>query len=198
MALTAMRYKTYIWPHNPRVYSIDYERQTAVNKVPGGRYQICDLGLGARVMRGEGEFVGEGAYEEFKKLATVFYSDGPGELIHPIWTATSVYFTALSLAQEPRPDYVRYTFEFTEDYGYYDLTLRQVTAAETSDQAGGQTVTTASAGTSSAAVYHTVVKGETLWAIAVRYGVTPDSVLALNGDIKNPNLIYVGQKVRVK
>ena len=31
-----MRYKDYVWPHNPRVYSIDYERKMAVNKVPFG------------------------------------------------------------------------------------------------------------------------------------------------------------------
>ena len=27
MLLTPMRYKDYIWPHNPAVYSITYERQ---------------------------------------------------------------------------------------------------------------------------------------------------------------------------
>ena len=44
-----------------------------------------DLGLGRRVMKGEGEFYGAGAYEEFKKLASVFYHSGPGTLIHPVW-----------------------------------------------------------------------------------------------------------------
>ena len=73
-----MRYKDYVWPHNPRVYSIEYERSMGAWKVPFGRYQLQDLGPGHRVMRGEGEFVGEGAYEEFKRLATVFYSEGPG------------------------------------------------------------------------------------------------------------------------
>ena len=27
MLLTPMRYKDYIWPHNPATYSITYERQ---------------------------------------------------------------------------------------------------------------------------------------------------------------------------
>ena len=73
-----MQYKDYIWPHNPRTYTISYERKVAVHKVPFGRYAMQDLGLGRRVMRGEGEFYGEGAYEEFKKLASVFYHGGPG------------------------------------------------------------------------------------------------------------------------
>ena len=39
MRLTPMRYKDYIWPHNPATYSITYERQVAVHKVPFGRYR---------------------------------------------------------------------------------------------------------------------------------------------------------------
>ena len=72
MILSPMRYKSYTWPHNPRVYSIDYQRVMAVHKVPFGGYQLQDLGLTRRVMKGEGEFSGEGAYDEFKKLACVF------------------------------------------------------------------------------------------------------------------------------
>ena len=29
MTLTPMRFKSFVWPHNPRVYSIDYERKMA-------------------------------------------------------------------------------------------------------------------------------------------------------------------------
>lgn len=50
-----MRYKEYVWPHNPRVYSIDYERIMAVNKVPFGLYYLQDLGRTRRVMKGEGD-----------------------------------------------------------------------------------------------------------------------------------------------
>ena len=53
MRLAPMRYKTFVWPHNPRVYSIEYKRKMAVNKVPFGRYYLQDLGITRRVMRGE-------------------------------------------------------------------------------------------------------------------------------------------------
>ena len=43
--------------------------------------------------------------------------------------------------------------------------------------------------------HHTVVKGDTLWAIAKRYGLTLEDLLMANPNIKNPNLITVGQKV---
>ena len=115
-----MRYKSYTWPHNPRVYSIDYERKMAVHKVPFGYYYLQDLGRTRRVMEGEGEFVGEGAYSQFGQLANVFYEEGPGLLIHPVWQAASAYFVSLRLEQEPLPDYVRYSFTFWEDADYYN------------------------------------------------------------------------------
>ena len=48
------------------------------------------------------------------------------------------------------------------------------------------------------AVYHRVVKGDTLWGLAKKYGVDLKELVALNPQIKNPNLIYVGQEVRVR
>ena len=41
----------------------------------------------------------------------------------------------------------------------------------------------------------TVAQGDTLWAIAARYGVTLEELLAANPTISNPNRIQVGQKV---
>jgi len=180
-----MRYKDYIWPHNPATYSITYERQIALHKVPFGRYCIQDLGLSCRVMRGEGEFAGEGAYEEFKKLASVFYSEEAGLLIHPVWQISNAYFTSLKLEQEPTPDYVRYSFEFRESFDGYDPQLQKLSG----DSSGF------SADASGAAATHTVVSGDTLWAIAQRYGIALSDLLAANPNIKNPNRIYTGDKV---
>ena len=123
MELTPMQYKGYVWPHNPRTYTIRYQRQVALHKVPFGRYAMQDLGLTRRVMAGEGEFFGPKAYEEFKKLASIFYEGGPGALIHPVWQASQAYFVELSLAQEPRKDYVRYTFAFWETFDGYSQSL---------------------------------------------------------------------------
>lgn len=55
------------------------------------------------------------------------------------------------------------------------------------------------AGASAGAVYHTVVRGDTLKKIAAAYGTTWDAIYALNTQIiKNPNVIYPGQVLRVK
>ena len=46
--------------------------------------------------------------------------------------------------------------------------------------------------------YHIVVKGDTLWKIAKKYDTTIAYLISLNPQIKDPDLIYVGDKIRVK
>ncbi len=180
MNLTSMQYRDYVWPHNPRVYTIDYQRELAVHKIPFGSYKVQDLGRSYRIMKGEGEFVGEDAYTEFSSLATVFYQDGTGILIHPLWQATQAYFVALRLEQEPTPNYVRYSFEFWED-----------------SSRGAAAYLDSEGSSSSETSIHIVRQGETLWGIATLYGTTYTTLLELNPQIKNPNLIYVGDEVVV-
>lgn len=189
MILSPMRFKDFVWPHNPKVYSIAYERKMAVHKIPFGRHYLQSLGQTRRVLKGEGEFVGEDAYETFKRLASVFYEETPGVLVHPVWMATTAWFAELELTQEPRRDYVAYSFAFWEVVGGSNtatLTRRKVGTGAQEDTDGQREVK-----------WHTVARGDTLWGLSQRYGVALDRLVWLNPDIRNPNLIYVGQKVRI-
>ncbi|WP_293007547.1 MULTISPECIES: LysM peptidoglycan-binding domain-containing protein [unclassified Oscillibacter] len=191
MELTPMRYKDYVWPHNPETYSVTWQRKIAVHKVPFGKYCMQELGPGHRVMRGQGAFMGANAYQEFQKLAAVFERDGPGLLVHPVWQAAEAYFVSLQLTEEPQPDFVGYAFEFWEDCRQNASLTAAATAAESTG--AGETGKSADS-----AVWYTVKKGDTLWGIAKRYGVTLQSLITANPQIKNPNLIYAGNQVRVK
>ena len=51
--------------------------------------------------------------------------------------------------------------------------------------------------TASAATYHTVVKGDTMWRIATMYEVGLSEIKSANPEIKNPDLIYPGQVLTV-
>lgn len=183
-----MRFKDYTWPHNPETYTVEFRRQVVAHKVPFGRYVMQDLGQTYRVLQGEGTFAGDGAYDQFRQLAAVFYESGPGLLVHPVWQTASAYFVSLRLEEEPLPDYVRYSFAFWEDCTAYYQGLMTVS------NGSGQTGTAATVQQAERTVY-TVKKGDTLWGIAKRYGVTLTALIAANPGIKNPNLIYPGDKV---
>lgn len=61
----------------------------------------------------------------------------------------------LRLEQEPRPDYVRYSFAFWEASGLYSGAVQEVTRTEE-----------AASGGSGGVLSHTVEQGDTLWAIS--------------------------------
>ncbi|MDL2288708.1 LysM peptidoglycan-binding domain-containing protein [Oscillospiraceae bacterium OttesenSCG-928-F05] len=191
MNLSPMRYKTYTWPHNPSQYSISYSRVVQADKIPFQHYHMQDIGLDFRVMQGSGEFAGPHAYDEFKKLASVFYDKGPGILVHPVWQTAKAHFTRLSLTQEPTENYVAYSFEFWEDTERHLVKIPEAVASAAEQPAAAQ------AG-QKAAEYYTVKSGDTLSKIAKNHGISLSSLLAMNPQIKNPNLIYSGQEVRVK
>ena len=89
----------------------------------------------------------------------------------------------LTVAEEPRENYVRYYFEFREDAGA-GTALKVI--AKSSDRTG--------AGTEGPVRrrIHTVVRGDTLWGIAAANGMTLSRLIGLNPQIRNPNLIYPG------
>ena len=176
-----MRYKSFVWPNNPRTYTLSCKRQTVTHKVPMGGFVVQDLGVYAAVMQGQGEFYGEGAYEKFQELLQVFQTGGAGLLVHPVWQAGSAYFTQLRLTQEPREDYVAYSFEF----------------CQASMQSGAETGMDL-AGTSGGKRYCELSAGQTLWAVCAGYGLSMAALLKLNPEIAKPGSVFPGQRVRVQ
>ena len=192
MRLTPMRYKDYTWPHNPEVYQVESRREMVALKVPFGGYVLQDLGRTYRILQGEGEFAGPRAYEQYKELEQVFLQGGSGVLVHPVWKTAGAWFVSLELAEEPMPDYVRYRFTFWEDTHTYSggLVRRTDREAEEAPDSGY-----AAAAVQPEQVTYTVKKGDTLWGIAGRFGVELQELIRANPQIRNPNLIYVGDRV---
>ena len=135
---------------------------------------------------------GSGPYEQFRQLAAVFQEGGAGVLVHPVWQTERAWFAALTVEEEPLPDYVRYSFEFWEDYSGYDTGLRE---EQTSSWSGAEETPPSPAAPAADRSVYTVRKGDTLWAIAHSYDVELTALIAANPQIKNPNRIYPGDEV---
>lgn len=172
--LSPMRYKGYVWPHNPRSFEIEYSRTLSKRKLPMSGFSVQDLGRSWRVFKGEGEFCGENAYAQFEMLAQLFSEGGAGLLVHPVWKSVWAVFSKLSLKQEPRADFVSYAFEFTECG-----TLSESIDADIGEEA------------------YTVAQGDTLGSIAASRGLDIGELLEINPQIKNANLICPGEKIKV-
>jgi uncharacterized YkwD family protein/spore coat assembly protein SafA len=51
--------------------------------------------------------------------------------------------------------------------------------------------------TGASALSHTVVQGDTMWKLAVKYQVGTSEIISANPQISNPNLIYPGQALTI-
>ncbi len=107
-----LSYKTFVWPQNPHTYQEEYERTPMYTTIEGVAYfdGMSDM---KRIIRGKGVFFGDDAFTQFKKLALLFEDGTAGNLEHPVWGIRHCYFTGLELIQEPKNNYVSYSFEFT-------------------------------------------------------------------------------------
>ena len=45
MRLSSMRYKSYVWPHNPETFTVEYRRQVAAHKIPMGCCVLQEMGV---------------------------------------------------------------------------------------------------------------------------------------------------------
>lgn len=109
-----LRYKTFAWPENPERYRIESERAPIYNVDEAGNAVFDGFGPRKRVISGSGCFIGSSAYANFKALEALMADETAGELVHPVWGEMTVFFTGLTMEQEPRANYVAYRFTFQE------------------------------------------------------------------------------------
>ena len=117
-------------------------------------------------------------WEDFTGCQTGLETIAPPPQPQPVSTETQ---TAASTAARPGN---------SADWPYWPIANSGSTISSSSAQPAAQAA--------SQPVYHTVTKGQTMWGLAQRYGVSLSRLIELNPQIKNPNLIYIGQSIRVK
>lgn len=183
----AMRFGEFIWPNDPKTYTLRETKKTVEHPLVGGGFLVEEVGKQAAELVGEGEFFGAKAYETFRELLRIFRKGGTEILVHPMWEGGNARFTELALSEEPREDYVKYRFCFCETVDADTAAVLEKADAMVSAPAAGK----------SGKQYYTVRTGDTLWAISRKYGMELAALLKLNPQIANPNYIVTGQQVRI-
>lgn len=173
--MMAMQYKDFVWPNNPSSCYLELKKEIVTHKYPGSGYQLEELGEGQRVFRGQGEFYGEFAYTYMGSLVRTYEQGGPGTLIHPVLELRQAYFTELTLLEEPRENYVAYSFVFQEE--------GRLEEAEKNGSGDGA---------------YMVRMWESLWDVAEKCGTSVEFLLELNPWIRNPNRLEIGRQVALK
>mgnify|MGYP001024782417 FL=1 len=174
MNLNVMKFKDYIWPHNPSTLEIAVKRDIKEVMIPFRGSMMQDYGREKRVVSGRGQFFGEGCADQYGTLFSVFKQGGSGYLSLPGLESFLAVFKALELTGTYLPNSVSYSFEFWED-------LTQSTASLTAQED-----------------FYTVPEGDTLWSIAARFEVPVEQLLSLNRNIKSPNQLELGERVRLR
>lgn len=116
---------------------------------------------------------------------------------HPLGTAPSANYTAAQIAQ-CKAIAAKYGLRWGGSYTgrpdgmHFEVILSHADALALVKRLQ------APAKPAATATYYTVVRGDTLGKIAIRYKTTVAAVVRLNPSIRNPNLIQVNQKIRVR
>lgn len=177
----AMRFKTFTWPNDPQTYWIVEKKRIAEHRMTDGSFLSEEMGTDAAELHGEGAFFGAQAYGSFLQLENVFQEKKPGILIHPMWHGAEAFLSELRLREEPRENYVAYSFVF-----------RQAGDANAFSAAGTQT-----AQNLNVRQFCTVQSGQTLWQIASQFGLLLSELLKMNPQIANPGFVSAGEQVRI-
>ena len=169
-----MKYKNFVWPHNPSTIDITVARDLKEAKIPFKGSFVQDYDKEKRIVSGEGQFFGEDCVAQFENLFLTFKQGDAGYLSLPGMDSFLALFKDLKLIGNSIPNVVNYRFEFWED------------------------LSPNATGLDFQADFYTVSEGDTLWSIAAKFDVSIDTLLALNPTVKSPNQLNAGEKVRLR
>ena len=202
--LPSITYKDFKFPYNPATSSYKIDRSYIKHKYPElAGTELEDFGPNACVITGDGEFSGDDAYILWRKLLKEFKTNDVGSVSHPIFTdITRGLMVSLQASLEPRPDYIKYSFEIIADTDpSINECLGKYVSVVSGDGSSGTSTSSNTSGSTGEFV-HTVASGECLSVICARYAAQYGTTIswqkiATHNNMKNPNLIYPGDKIKI-
>ena len=164
-----MSFGDYVFPVNPYYISVSHQRRVNELEVPGRESVVHDMGKGARLVEGRGEFYGSDCLSLFEELKEKFEKGSGGVLYIPSQKPFYAIFEALSIEARDIEDVIQYSFRFIESFEKKSEKNRRSVISDG---------------------YHT------LWDISYEHSGSVERLMELNPDIKRPDaLIERGRRI---
>ena len=169
-----MRFLGFTLHHNPSKIEVSDVSELSENLIIGGLPFVCCNGEKAAVLRGEGVFYGENAFEQYLELRDLYKNGTAGALsvsgIRPFYA----FLAKLGLKCMPVDNMVEYSFTFLE--------APNIVPNENS----------------TAPVFYIAADGQDLWDISGITGISVDTLVMLNPQFKSPCEVSDGDKIRIR
>lgn len=172
MKHASMRFCGYALHHNPKSIEVVDKRNLIELKTPDKGSLLQDMGNGLKTVTGIGEFFGEDYLRQYQELLSLLQSGKSGLLSLSGYEPFFARLASLELTQPPADDFLSYRFVFK---------VKNETPANFTN----------------GAKYHTVKEDESLWNIAFRYGTAVETLLKENPQIRRPDSLKAGERVKV-
>lgn len=170
MKLVPMRFKGVQWHHNPAEISFECDKQINEIKAVSGEAYIQNMGRKNMRISGSGQLFGEDCLEQFDRLLALFEQGGSGVLAIDGIKPIFAVFESVKIIGRPKPDVLEYSFAFREVMEQKSGNIKKV---------------------------HIAVEGENLWDVSYKYGISIDTLVALNPDVKRPDELEKGFEVKL-
>lgn len=154
-----MKFGDFEWPHNPEKIQISYQNNISTTLFPFRKCKTEITAPGPRVVTGNGRFTGDDALFYASKLCNLKNLQAPKKLKLPLTEPFDCVLSKTVIFASASENAVLYEFEFIEADSEEDTSLT-----------------------------HTVdvKKGDSVYSISARTGVSVDRLLKLNPAIRDP------------
>lgn len=167
-----LRFMGYTLHHNPHTLQITNTANVSQYNIPQSLAITQNTGNSPIVVKGDGVFYGDNAFEQYMKLKSLGEKCKAGVLSVSDLNPFFAYLSQLKLNCTPLDDYVEYSFTFIQapNHAYKE---------------------------NSTAPTQYTVENEDLWDISYRLGISIETLIALNPQLKNTTDIKEGDVITI-
>lgn len=168
-----LRFMGYTLHHNPHTLEVISSANISQYNIPDFTAVTQNTGNNPTVVKGEGIFYGENAFEQYMELKFISKSCKAGVLSVSGINPFCAYLSHIRLKCTPVDNYVEYAFTFTETTDYL---VEENSTAPTK---------------------YTVQQGEDLWDISCKLDISIDTLIAFNSRLKNACDVSEGDVISI-